>query len=214
MSHSSHIDTNGISLVFVRHGETESNAEQRYMGHLDSPLSDRGLTQVAAVATRLGNDNSVSAIYTSDLGRAASTADAISEACGQRAISDVRLRERNAGVFQGLRISEARERFPDHFAAAEQITPTMAIPEGESALQIQTRLIPFLEEVCQRHRGQSVVLVTHGGVIRTMFWHLLESSYATARWARVDNASISIFRGERARWILRTWNDTGHVQDL
>ncbi|MCK5247472.1 histidine phosphatase family protein, partial [Candidatus Bipolaricaulota bacterium] len=200
-------------LIFVRHGETESNAEQRYMGHLDSPLSERGLAQVAAVAARLGNDNSVSAIYTSDLGRAASTADAIAEACGQRVISDVRLRERNAGVFQGLRISEARERFPDHFAATEQITPTTAIPEGESALQVQARLVPFLEEVCQRHPGQSIVLVTHGGVIRTMLWHLLESSYATARWARVDNTSLSVFRREEGRWALQTWNDTGHVQN-
>jgi probable phosphoglycerate mutase len=133
------------TLIFVRHGETESNVEKRYMGHLDTPLSERGITQVAAVSAWLGQDN-VSAVYTSDLGRAATTAEAIAKACGVRATSDVRLRERHAGVFQGLRLSEARARFPDHFAkATEQPTPGTSIPEGESALQVQARFVPLLK---------------------------------------------------------------------
>lgn len=213
MSHSSHIDTSGISLVFVRHAETKSNAEKRYMGHLDSPLSERGIAQVAAVAARLGKD-SVSAVCTSDLGRAVTTAEAIAETCGVHLVPDARLRERHAGVFQGLRISEARARFPDYFVENSQPTPSAAIPEGESARQVQARLVPFLEEVCQRHPGQSVVIVTHGGVIRTVLWHLLKSSYATARWARVDNTSLSIFSGEHGRWVLEAWNDTGHLQNV
>lgn len=49
MSNSSNINLGGISLVFVRHGETEFNVEKRYMGHLDSPLSKKGIAQVAAV---------------------------------------------------------------------------------------------------------------------------------------------------------------------
>jgi probable phosphoglycerate mutase len=177
MSNSSHVNSDGISLVFVRHGETESNAEKRYMGQLDSPLSGRGIAQVAAVAARLCKEG-VNAVYTSDLGRAHITAKAIAKACGVRSISDARLRERHAGVFQGLRLSEARARFPDNFAETEQPTPSTAIPEGESALQVQARFVPFLEEVCQRHPGQSVVIVTHGGFIRTVLWHLMESSYA------------------------------------
>jgi probable phosphoglycerate mutase len=213
MSNSTHMNSDGISLVFVRHGETESNAEQRYIGHLDSPLSERGIEQVAAVAARLGEEG-VNTIYTSDLGRAATTAEAIAEACGVHLVTDTRLRERHAGVFQGLRISEARTRFPDYFAETEEPTPSTAIPEGESALQVEARFIPFLEEVCQRHAGQFVVLVTHGGLIRTVLWHLLESSYVAARWARVDNTSLSIFRSEHGRWVLDAWNDTGHLRNV
>lgn len=211
MSNSSHVNSDGISLVFVRHGETESNAEKRYMGQLDSPLSGRGIAQVAAVAARLCKEG-VNAVYTSDLGRAHITAKAIAKACSLSFVSDVRLRERHAGVFQGLRLSEARARFPDNFAETEQPTPSTAIPEGESALQVQARFVPFLEEVCQRHPGQSVVIVTHGGFIRTVLWHLMESSYATARWARVDNTSLSIFCREHGRWVLDAWNDTGHLR--
>ena len=69
MSNSSNINLGGISLVFVRHGETEFNVEKRYMGHLDSPLSKQGIAQVATVAARLCKEG-VNAVYTSDLGRA------------------------------------------------------------------------------------------------------------------------------------------------
>jgi len=210
MSYSSRANTKGISLIFVRHGETESNAEKRFMGHLDSPLSEMGLAQVAAVAARLAKADA-SAIYTSDLGRAAATAERISSICGLPVVSDARLRERHAGVFQGLSYAEARERFPAAYTETENPTPESAIPGGESALQVQARFVPFLDEVCQRHDGQDVILVTHGAFIRTVLWHLLESSYATARWARVDNTSLSVFHGENGRWALQTWNDTGHV---
>lgn len=200
------------TLLFVRHGETDSNAEKRYMGHLDSPLSEKGRAQATAVAARLKQEP-VSAIFTSDLGRAATTAQVIADACGLQCVSDVRLRERHAGVFQGLRLSEAREQYSHLFAELDHPTPSTAIPEGESALDVQARLVPFLEEVCRKHSRQSVVLVTHGIVIRTVLWHLLESSYAPARWARVDNTSISASRGEHGRWHLQIWNDTGHVQN-
>ncbi len=198
------------SLIFVRHGETESNAENRYMGHLDSPLSATGMAQADAVAARLA-EAGVDAIYTSDLGRAATTAQAIAEACRLELVSDPRLRERHAGAFQGLLASEARSRFPDYFTEATAPTPTTAIPGGESALQIQARVIPLLEEACGSHPGRSIVFVTHGIVIRTVLWHLLGASYAAVFRARVDNTSLTVFRGEYGRWGLRVWNDTGHL---
>jgi len=176
--------TANITLIFVRHGETESNAVKKFMGQLDSPLSALGRSQAAAVAARLGQSH-VDAIYTSDLGRAAATAEQIAAACKLPVV--VRLRERNAGIFQGLSHAEAREKFPADYAETEDPTPESAIPGGESAVHVRTRFVPFLDEVCQRHAGQTVILVTHGAFIRTVLWHLLQSSYAITRWARVDN---------------------------
>ena len=213
MSNSLHVPPDEISLIFVRHGETESNAVKKFMGQLDSPLSARGRDQAAAVSARLGRTH-IDAIYTSDLGRAAATAAQIAAACKLPVVTDARLRERNAGIFQGLSHAEAREQFPAEYAETEDPTPESAIPGGESAVHVRTRFVPFLDEVCQRHAGQTVILVTHGAFIRTVLWHLLQSSYAITRWARVDNTSITIIRKERGRWILQTWNDTGHVQDL
>ena len=89
-----------VRLLFVRHGETESNVEHRYMGQSDSPLTPTGVAQAEAVAKRLAQHR-LDAIYSSDLGRAASTSKIISQACGLPVIHDTRLRERHAGLLQG-----------------------------------------------------------------------------------------------------------------
>jgi len=198
------------TLVFVRHGQTESNVERRFMGHLDSPLSALGREQAEAVARRVGAME-VGALYTSDLGRAAATAATISATCGVPAVQDARLRERHAGIFQGLLISEARERFPDHFSEMEEPDPSTSVPGGESGFQVRARLALLLDEVVKRHPGQRVVLVTHGIVIRTLLWHFLETSYALTRRARVDNTSLTVFRSTSGKWALQTWNDTAHL---
>jgi 2,3-bisphosphoglycerate-dependent phosphoglycerate mutase len=200
-----------MDLLFIRHGETESNAEKRYMGQLDSPLSPRGEAQAAAVAARLAVAN-VDTIYSSDLGRAAATASAIAEACQLELQLDRRLRERHAGIFQGLRHADAEVRFPEAYQAIQAPEAETAIPEGESAAQIQARLLPLVTEICQQHPGETVALVTHGMVIRAVLWQFLGASYSLARWARVDNTSLARFRFEHGRWILLAWNDTGHMQ--
>jgi broad specificity phosphatase PhoE len=199
-----------MRILFVRHGETESNVEDRYMGHLDSPLSTRGVEQAKAVAARLAGEG-IDALVTSDLGRALSTARHIADACHLEMILDPRLRERHAGEFQGLLAEEARARYPDYFIESADPTPETSIPGGESAVQIQERVVPLLEEVCPQYAGRTVALVTHGIVIRTMFWRLLECSYAAAFRARVDNAGLTVFRAKNGRWALQSWNDTEHL---
>lgn len=161
------VDARSLRLILVRHAQTASNAERRYMGQEDSPLTKAGRMQAAAVAARLAHQG-IDALYTSDLGRASTTAEAISAACQVPLTSDERLRERHAGGFQGLLLSEAQDRYPDHFLADRPPTPQTAPPGGESALQVQARVSPLLEEIRQRHDRQRVVLVTHGGVIRTL----------------------------------------------
>src|SRR5690348_10772063 len=98
-----------MRLIAVRHGETEWNVAGREMGHLDSPLTERGRQQAEAVASRLAG-LSLAALYSSDLGRAVATARCISRCCGQDVRVDVGLRERHMGVLQGLTSVEIAER--------------------------------------------------------------------------------------------------------
>ena len=200
----------GTTLILVRHGQTESNAEKRYMGQLDSPLSERGIRQAAAVAARLA-DMKLSALYASDLGRAANTAQAIAQACDLPVISDHRLRERHAGVFQGMLMADAKQQYPEIFQAIQKPAPVTSIPGGESAVAVRARLVPLLDELCSDYPGKHIALVTHGIVIRTALWYFLDSSYARARFAQVDNTSLTVFRFAHARWILQQWNDIGHL---
>jgi len=182
------------------------------MGHLDSPLTANGLRQASAVAARLARTG-VDVLYTSDLGRAQSTATVVAEACGLEAVPDHRLRERHAGAFQGLLVEEAQARYPAYFVESTVPVPDLAIPGGESAVQIRDRVVPLLEELCERHGGRSVALVTHGIVIRTVLWHLVKCSYAAAFRLRVDNAGLTAFRFVDGQWILSSSNDTGHLSN-
>lgn len=212
MVDTSDTDACSVRFIFVRHGQTEANAEERYMGHQDSPLSAKGQSQAVAVATRLKQEG-LGSIYTSDLGRAAMTASIISEACGIPLVADERLRERHAGVFQGMLRSEMQTLYPEHFAIYPEVSPDFAIPGGESARQVLARISPFLDEARLRHHGQTVAIVTHGGVIRTVLWHFLSAAYASTYLARVENTSLNVFRYRNGSWVLEAWNDTGHLQE-
>src|SRR5438477_4218649 len=93
----SHLDP-ATQIIIVRHGETTWNLEGRHQGHLDSPLTKRGVAQAEALAARLGNEE-FAALYSSDLGRALATAEIIGTRCGKSVVIDARLRERNLGIF-------------------------------------------------------------------------------------------------------------------
>ena len=90
-----------MKLIIVRHGETVWNAEGREMGQLDAPLTERGLDQIRQLADRIGREP-VAAIYSSDIGRALRTAEAIAGTCHVAVQPEPGLRERNMGIFQGL----------------------------------------------------------------------------------------------------------------
>ena len=96
-------------LIIIRHGETTGNRDGIWQGHLDTPLTDVGIAQARAVAERLGKA-SFSRLYSSDLGRAHKTA---AIRTGHSIKTDLRLRERSLGVFEGLTTPEIQTRYPE-----------------------------------------------------------------------------------------------------
>jgi len=202
-----------ILLIAVRHGETESNAARRFIGQCDSPLSDRGLKQVAALGERLRGE-AFDRIHASDLGRAVDTAREVARHHSADLTFDERLRERHYGALEGLSFEESKQRFPEVFAAFDRFETDVAIPEGESAQQVRDRISAFLGDSIAVHTGEAHLVVCHGGIVRALFWHLLGLPYRAARYARSDNTSLSVFRFFRGGWHLERWNDIGHLSDL
>ena len=200
-------------VMLVRHSESVWNLEGRFQGHRDSPLTEVGIGQARAIAQRL-SCLPFSLLYTSDLGRAHTTAKIIGEVCSCRIVVDKRLRERNLGIFEGLRREELNNVHPEEYRAYKTSGPDYRIPNGESARQRFVRIVQCLEEIAERHRGETIVVVSHGGVLESLFRHALGIPLEAERRFKLLNCSMNIFFWESSRWSLRTWGDVAHLQSL
>jgi broad specificity phosphatase PhoE len=138
------------TLLLVRHGETDWNADGRLQGHTDRPLSDYGRRQARQLAGDL-EDEELEAIYSSDLARARETAEIVGERLDLPVVLDPDLREKDWGTWEGL-TSVERDR-------VEFV--------GETTEAHQERILRALRRIAERHAGDArVLVVTHGGSMR------------------------------------------------
>lgn len=197
-------------IIIVRHGQTEWNIRGIRQGHLDSPLTERGLAQAKALGQRLGREK-FTALYSSDLGRAVQTAQEVAKVSGHEIIKDVRLRERHLGIFQGLNAEEINAQYPEERRLMRTRGPAFVIPGGESMVQQVERNVSFLDGLAQRHEGETIVVVTHGGVVSGFFRHTLAIPLEAPRRFEFVNAGLNVFAREDGSWMLLTWGDISHL---
>jgi len=197
-----------MQLIVVRHGETQWNVEGREIGQLDSPLTLRGIEQAERLGRRL-EKLSIAIIYSSDLGRTRHTAEIIATACRAPVQFDIALRERHMGIFQGLNAEERLARYPAEWQKYEN-DPDYPIPDGESGAQRTLRTVEAMNRIAESHRDQLVVAVTHSGILRGWFEHVLETPTGQGQRFRRDHASFNAFDYD-GQWALVTWNDLSHL---
>ena len=198
-------------ILAIRHGETVSNQKGRFQGQSDSPLSPAGIAQSQALGRRLATAP-IAALYSSDLGRAWHTAQLVAALTGHAIQSEVRLRERHLGCFQGLTAEEAGVQFPEANAGFRSGNPDFVMPGGESMRQSLDRFVACCDELAVRHAGQSIALITHGGVLSTFLRHVLGMPLDAPRRYKRLNASINQFSREKGRWYLDSWGDVAHLE--
>ena len=123
----------------VRHGRTAWNAESRVQGHTDTPLGDDGLAQAQRTARRL-SPIKFAAVYSSDLARALTTAQAIVAGRDISIHTTPLLREANHGEWDGLTYEEAKTRDPERWQALLKRDEDVAAPGGENMAQVLERV--------------------------------------------------------------------------
>ena len=197
-------------ILAVRHGETEWNTQGRLQGHLDSPLTERGRDQARAIAERLSQE-SFQIVYSSDLDRARLTAACIADRHGHQVIVDDRLRERHYGIFQGLRSREIAEQHSDAYLAYLEGGPDYAIPGGESGRQRFLRHIGCMDELVARHRGQTLLVVVHGGVLDSLYRAATGLGLEGPREDPIPNGGINVFSHDEGVWRIEVWADVAHL---
>lgn len=197
------------NLIVVRHGETEWNAAGRIQGQLNSRLNEAGRAQADALAERLALEPLV-AIYSSDLGRTLETAAPTADIQVLDIVTDTRLRERHLGAFQGMTFKEAAVAHPELYAAYKARDPSADCDGGESLLDVRARVEAVLLEIAARHVGDTVLVVTHGGVLDQIYRLATGMPLEAPRDFDIDNASLNrlVWDGERLR--LTHWSDELH----
>jgi 2,3-bisphosphoglycerate-dependent phosphoglycerate mutase len=197
-------------LIVVRHGETPWNREKRMQGMTDTPLSDVGQAQARALGRRLAG-HEFAALYASDLARARDTASIIAEHTGRKLVMDSRLRERRFGIFEGLTAGEIQERFPEEHARFISRDPDYEVPGGESARGFAGRCLGCLSEIAGRHRGEEIVVVTHGLVLDSLYRAAQGLEHGERRPVPLINASLNLFGYGAGAWRLVLWGDISHL---
>lgn len=204
---------NTTRFCLVRHGETDWNVARRLQGHTDIPLNTAGVTQALQLAQSLKKSNcQFDVIYCSDLERAAKTADAIVASLQMRAILNPNLRERHLGALQGLTIDEAPLIQPALWQAhlARELDHDMS--GGESIHQFAQRIASALENLRKEHLGQTILLVSHGGVLDMIYRLATNQSLNSERIVSVPNASLNWISHDGATWKIDQWADTRHLE--
>ncbi len=157
-------------LFLVRHAESEWNAQRRWQGRGDPPLSEHGREQAKVAAQSLSGE--IDVVVASPQRRAIETAEIISRALGLGEVAtDEGLREIDVGEWTGLNIDEVESRWGDELKAwrAGELDAT---PGGEDRHAFLERVLAALGRARDAHVGKRVLVLTHGGAIGRVERHL------------------------------------------
>ncbi|ACD96790.1 alpha-ribazole phosphatase [Trichlorobacter lovleyi] len=157
--------TSMTRLYLIRHGQVQGFEQRRYNGHADVALTDLGVEQYHLLKDRLA-DSHISACYSSDLTRCKIGANIICEQFGIEPVHRSELRELNIGIWESLTWQEIQSRWPNEWQARLNDLVNYRVPEGENLLDVEARAMPVVREMLERHRGQELLLVGHGGLNR------------------------------------------------
>lgn len=204
-----------MRLLCIRHGQSVANTEGRLQGQLDSPLTDLGREQAHALARRLVREGwSLSAIHTSDLRRAADTAQILGEALRAPVFPDERLREHDVGILTGLTLAQIEQQHPEIMVALRHAPVLPAIPGEESNHAFQQRVVSVLDQIRASHtQEETVAVVSHGRTLGMILAHLLGLDPDGRMPFRFGNASLSVVEVYPHRNLLASLNDLCHLDD-
>ena len=211
-------DPTPTTLLLVRHAETDDNVELRLSGWTDTDLSPRGEAQVELLADHFNRvHGQVEAIYASPLVRARRTAEAIGRLTGHTPILLDDLREMYFGELDGRPFEELKEAYA-HLLEADENSEIedFVWPSGESRSGFTTRVLRVTNWIATRHRGRSVAVVSHGGVIATLLTILHTESPAQWRKWTVPNASLTevVWDTNLQRGAVLRHGDDAHLAAL
>jgi broad specificity phosphatase PhoE len=200
-------------LLIVRHAESAFNDENRIQGHLDSRLTFRGLFQAQRLGRRLKKVK-IDKIYSSDLGRAYATTQAIARHSKLPIVRDPLLREIHLGNWEGMTPEEVDKLYDKGYQKWLKKPSSVKIPRSEGIAHFRKRVTARVKAIARANRGKTVLIVTHGGAITALladwlgadFDHLLLN-------LQIDNTSVTMVDETDKRVRIKFINDSSHLSE-
>jgi broad specificity phosphatase PhoE len=197
-----------MRLILARHGETDYNREWRFQGHTDLGLNRVGRRQAESLRQRLSREP-LDVIYTSNLKRAAETADIIARGRGLRVESRENLAELDFGWCEGLTYAEIVERYPDW----PPKDYSFAAYDGESLEQLGQRIRAFEQELRSHNPAEAdILIIAHAGSLRVLLCVLLGIDIENWRRFRLAPASLTVVEDFGGEPVLTRLNDVFHLK--
>ncbi len=196
-----------MKLYLIRHGEVEGAADARLIGRTDAPLSQRGAEQSLALAQSLAGER-LSAVYSSDLQRARTTAQTIAKQNSLTVTENPEWREIDMGHWEGLTMKRVHDENPELVAQLFADPASFQYPGGESFATFTTRIQNALDDLLSTHPNDRVALVTHGGVCRVIIGTVL--GVPPSNWLRLaqDYGCLNVIEWYDGNPMLRLLNSS------
>ena len=182
-----------VRFVIVRHGLSIYNKERKFTGQSDIPLDEIGFEQAKNTAEYILNNYKIDKVYSSDLIRAVETARPIAEALNLPIITDSELREINAGCWQDMYIEDIKKEYYDDFYKWATDVGNARCGDGESSAELNVRAKRVFEKLALENEGKTVLVATHGGLIRAIRCVWLNIPLDEMKNVKhVSNASVTV----------------------
>lgn len=197
-------------LLLARHGQSVANATRRFQGTQDVALSPLGERQAAALGRAVGRRR-LAHIYVSPLQRARHTAEIAGAGLDVPVTTLDDLRELSLGEWEGCTVEEIRARPGDPYAQWVRDPVQCLPPGGEPLAEVQARVLRAIAQIGGTHAdGETVLVVSHGGVISALLAHWLGLPLSSIWKLTVANCSLSEIAPPRVVSV----NETGHLRDV
>ena len=198
-----------MRILLIRHGRQNSP-----LCNVDVPLSEEGRRQAELLGERLFGEQ-IDAVWSSNMIRAIETADIINEKLNTARVIREELKEISFGDMEGLSDEVIADRYEDFLRARAKMEKDLTYPGGESAADVLSRTLPVMREIMSQDY-ETVAIVTHGGVIRSLVAHYLGMDLARVPLlaTNLENCGITELwiRKYDGRIVLNRFNDASHLE--
>ena len=204
-----------MKLHLIRHAHTEWNEAGKAQGRLNIPLSETGHLQARSLGLSIKNRERISAVYASPLDRSVYTARYICNETGTELMTEDALTEIGFGEWEGLTFEEIGRNYPHEYLKWRTAPFDCEVPGAETLREVLDRCTRFLNVLANRHREDSIAIVSHTLPIKLTIAHIIGLPYNRIHVLGIDNTGrTELIVSPDGRNILVSMNDTSHLNGV